>query len=200
MSETIQTKRCSKCKQIKELSDFYKDRSHKDGYCSECKICNLKKQEKYHRTEKGKAASSRYQHSEKYKIAEKRYQQSEKGRIANRKRVKNYRQTEKGKKTYYEARQRYYKSEKYKAYYKKWCLKHRNQRNAKNAVYLAIKQGNLTPANILSCHYCDQPAKEYHHWHGYEPEHWLDVIPVCKKCHSIHISPKKSVLPVATTA
>jgi hypothetical protein len=30
---------CSKCKQTKALQDFYKDRTHKDGHTSQCKIC-----------------------------------------------------------------------------------------------------------------------------------------------------------------
>src|ERR1035437_1152483 len=35
-------KRCSKCEIDKELSDFYKKKSSKDGYRSECKECSKK--------------------------------------------------------------------------------------------------------------------------------------------------------------
>lgn len=32
-------KKCSKCKKIKELPDFYKSRNTKDGYDVICKVC-----------------------------------------------------------------------------------------------------------------------------------------------------------------
>lgn len=32
-------KKCSKCKEIKELSEFYKDKSLKNGFKSQCKTC-----------------------------------------------------------------------------------------------------------------------------------------------------------------
>jgi hypothetical protein len=49
MEETIQTKVCTKCKVEKELSQFYKHRSMKDGLqykCIEC--CNRYSKERYH--------------------------------------------------------------------------------------------------------------------------------------------------------
>lgn len=36
----MKTKRCSKCKERKPISEFYSDKSHKDkldNYCKECK-------------------------------------------------------------------------------------------------------------------------------------------------------------------
>jgi hypothetical protein len=33
------TKRCSKCKEVKDKSDFYKNRSKSDGLSTECKVC-----------------------------------------------------------------------------------------------------------------------------------------------------------------
>jgi len=35
----MSTKLCSKCKKNKTLSEFYKDKQKKDGYCSICKKC-----------------------------------------------------------------------------------------------------------------------------------------------------------------
>lgn len=35
----MQTKICNKCKQEKSLSDFYKDKTKKDGYRNQCKYC-----------------------------------------------------------------------------------------------------------------------------------------------------------------
>lgn len=170
MSEPIQTKRCSKCKQFKQFSEFYKDRTRKDGHCNKCKSCNLISVTKYQNTEKGK-------------VQQKRYGQSNKGKIVNRKAVRKYRKTDKFKATYKHYRQ----SEKGKAT-KKHCDKHfrdchPNQRKAVSAVNHAIRDGKLPRPDSLLCHYCPKPAQEYHHWHGYEPKHWLDVVPVCKYCH-----------------
>jgi hypothetical protein len=35
----VKTKICSKCQENKNVSDFYKDKTRKDGYRSRCKIC-----------------------------------------------------------------------------------------------------------------------------------------------------------------
>lgn len=33
------------------------------------------------------------------------------------------------------------------------------------------------------CDECGAPAEDYHHYLGYDSEHWLDVKPLCRKCH-----------------
>lgn len=82
MSEQIVTKRCSKCKQIKPLSKFNKDRlNKKNGHQSQCKICIKEYMKEYRQTEEYKIAEKHYQ---------KRYRESEKGRTAQ----KRSRQTE----------------------------------------------------------------------------------------------------------
>lgn len=44
MSETIQTKRCAKCKQIKPISEFYKHPNRgRPGFRGNCKECEAKK-------------------------------------------------------------------------------------------------------------------------------------------------------------
>ena len=100
-----------------------------------------------------------YRRSAKGKAVNRRYQQSEKGKAA----YKRYNQTEKGK-----ARQKRYP----------------NQIKATRAVNHAIRAGKLPRPDTFSCHYCPKPAQQYHHWHGYEKEHWLDVVPVCIDCHN----------------
>lgn len=35
-------KPCSRCKVEKEITDFYKDRTHRDGHSSTCKVCSKK--------------------------------------------------------------------------------------------------------------------------------------------------------------
>jgi len=169
VSETIQTKRCSKCKQIKPLSEFYKDRSKKDGHQSECRTCNLKQVKKYQQTKRGKVvkqkANARYQKTGKGKAAQKRYSQSEKGKATH----KCYRQTDKGKAIHNACIERYIRRnpEKHKANF---------------AMNSAIKLGKLPRPDSLQCS-CGEQAEQYHH-HSYEPKFWLDVIPVCHKCHT----------------
>jgi len=141
MAKTIQTKRCSKCKHFKKLSEFHKDLNKRDGYRPNCKICNLKRHGIYHKTEQGKATI-------------KKYRQSPEGKVALATGIKRY------------------------------YSRHPEVRNAHTAVNNAITVGKLPRVDTLQCHYCPAQAEQYHHYKGYEPEHWLDVVPVCIKCHS----------------
>lgn len=167
MSETIQTKRCSKCKQIKPTSDFY---ASNDKFDCQCKICRGATQKRYRKTKKGKFTLKRYNQSEKGKATHKRFVETAKGKTTCKRAEKNYRQTAKGK----VVRQ---------AILKRFFARNPNQLKAGRAVKSAIRANTLPRPDTLLCHYCPKPAQEYHHWHGYEPEHWLDVIPVCKPCH-----------------
>lgn len=188
MAEQIITKKCSKCKEIKPLSEFYKNRSKKDGYHFDCKIC----QKHYRQTDKGKKVQKRYLQSDKGKVSRrkiiKRYERSQKGRET----IRLYRQSEKGKNT----KKRYEHSEKGKAAHtrykqsvkgkdtaEQYHLSHPDWRKAHSAVRYAIKNRKLPPVNSLKCA-CGNQAAQYHHHKGYAPEHWLDVVPVCIKCHN----------------
>ncbi len=54
---------------------------------------------------------------------------------------------------------------------------------AHRAIALAIKQGVMTRADTHKCTYCGGPAKDWHHYAGYEEENWLVVQAVCRSCH-----------------
>ena len=153
MSEQILTKRCPKCKQFKSLSAFSKHLSKKDGLQSNCKSCK------------------------------KAYNQSEQGKIVSRRSVAKYQKTPKGK----ASASKYHQTPNGKIVHRKAVAKHRagnpNYDKAGHAVNDAIKAGRLPSANTWLCHYCPAQAQQYHHWHGYEPEHWLDVVPACVECH-----------------
>jgi hypothetical protein len=101
---------------------------------------------------------------------------------------KVYRQSERGKAAAAKHRTKYRKGPGFKAARHREIAK-RNARNpnylkAKGAVSNAIAAGKIPRVNIKFCHYCLKPAQHYHHWHGYEPEHWLDIVPACIKCHT----------------
>lgn len=146
-------KTCRTCKKIKPLSEFYKNAGHKDGHLNSCKACCSKYQKKYNQSEKRKAN-------------QKRYRKTEKGKLANLRGVKKYKKTAKGKATQ-----------------KRFLVGHPNYVKARQAVNNAIRAGKLPRPDTLLCHYCPKPAEQYHHWHGYEPENYLDVIPICEECH-----------------
>ena len=73
MSENIQTKKCSTCKQIKEIDKFCKAKNRKDGYHNQCKICKNKSHRQYKRTIKGKLVQKRYYNSTKGKATHTKY-------------------------------------------------------------------------------------------------------------------------------
>lgn len=51
------------------------------------------------------------------------------------------------------------------------------------AVRAAVFAGVLPAVTTRGCTDCAAPARYYHHDHGYAPEHWLTVVPVCGACH-----------------
>lgn len=150
MATQIITKRCTKCKQIKPLSEFHKNCRAKDGHQVGCKVCNCKQMREYRQTERG--------------------------RESHRIESAIYGQTEKGKATQCRAKKRDY-------------LRYPKKMKARNAIVHAVAAGKLPSAKTLKCVYCGKEAKQYHHWKDYEPEHWFDIVPVCRKCHrDIHKS------------
>lgn len=165
------------------------------------KTCRIRNQTKSRQTEKDKARKRRYRQSEKGRTRQKCYLQSEKGKakIKRYNKSKNgkaakkrYDQSEKGKAT----RKSYTQSDKRRkaqaAAIKQYKIRHPERIKAKNVVEKAIRKGQLPRPDSLPCHYCPAQAKEYHHYKGYAPEHWLDVVPVCIKCHNE--IPKKQVI------
>lgn len=67
----------------------------------------------------------------------------------------------------------------------------REKRNANNAIYRAIKRGEIAPPSACECQDCKRPAAVLHH-HSYERDHWLDVVPLCRPCHGIrHAYPER---------
>ena len=53
------TKKCSRCKAVKPLTEFYKDKSRKDGLQPRCKPCSKAVVKEYQQTDKGKAMQAR---------------------------------------------------------------------------------------------------------------------------------------------
>jgi len=166
MADTIQTKQCSKCKQILPLTEFHKQKTCKYGFCSSCKKCK----HKYRVSEKRRENDKRYQKTENYTIATKKYYNSEKRKITQ----KIYIQSERGRKI--------------RSKNSKICRQNYPKRiKARKVIANVVRYKKLPPAKSQTCRICFQTATHYHHYLGYEPKHWFDIIPVCASCHwSIH--------------
>lgn len=68
--------------------------------------------------------------------------------------------------------------------YQAYRLRNKAKRDAKDTVNSAVRAGLLPHISSRRCNRCKSKAAHYHHW-SYLPEHWLDVEPLCKKCHDL---------------
>ena len=50
----VETKKCTKCNEIKSLDNYHKDKSKKDGHRGQCKKCELEKKKIYYQDNKDK--------------------------------------------------------------------------------------------------------------------------------------------------
>lgn len=159
-------KKCAGCNQVKDFSEFGRDKGRKDGLNVYCRICvnAISKKWSQDNPDKRRASVNKWNQSH-----------VEQNRI----KVKNW------------YRQHPEKSN-------QWIKKHPEERieithrhrakypekyKARSTVNNAILTGKLPCANTLTCTQCGNQASEYHHHNGYDSDHWLDVIPLCKACH-----------------
>jgi len=175
MSETIQTKQCSKCKKIKPVSEFYPRKDRSFGYYNPCKSCKSIYKKQYCNSEKGKKILDNYLKKpgviKKRKISYKKYIQSEKGKKAR------------------------YKIE-HSIKRKISRQKHKHKETIRHKTYYAVRTGVLPNISTRRCAICGNQANEYHHYNGYKIKHYLDIIPLCYICHSHihHVNPDRSFL------
>ena len=85
----IPTKICNACRTIKYVTEFYKDKSKRDGYHSQCKNCHNNRQKEYYVTNKDKIATKGYEYrennKEKLKEDKIKYYQNNKDKIKENK-------------------------------------------------------------------------------------------------------------------
>jgi len=103
----VEVKRCSKCKQVKPVSKFSKNRSTSDGYKYACKACQAAYLEEYYKEHRGEIAaySKEYYEVNRDEIVaqHKEYEQTAEGREVRRKVGRKYRQTAKGREAWRKA-------------------------------------------------------------------------------------------------
>ena len=151
-------KKCSKCKQEKDVTGFYKDVTAKDGLNCVCKLCRLENDRKRRKNDPVWAIKRKMQNSI--------YHRKNKDKINQRK--KKWLQTEQGKKSKINAKNKYKKENPEKI-------------KAQNAVYHAVKTGKLIRPK--HCEICKKECRPEAHHSSYEPEYRLSVNWLCKSCH-----------------
>lgn len=148
-------KRCSKCKQTKLVSEFYRNRAMADGYANQCVVCFKETHKKYRESDKGKERDARYRSTDEWQEIHRKASQKYKGTEAS------------------------------KASYASYYQRNKQKFRARGRVFDAVRSGRMQPATAFPCVRCGQSALEYHHHLGYDDAHSFDVIPLCKKCHIV---------------
>ena len=174
----LKTKVCTKCGKRKFYSDFYKSKTGKGGRGAACKDCHKEQIRAYNQTEKGKALK---------KKRNEKYQKTEKGNSVKKKSYAKWSKSEKGKELRKKSHLKWSNSEKGKTTRSKYSKKPtvRQKIYARASVYRSVKRGDIPQASTLQCDHCPNPAEQYHHYLGYKRENWLDVMPLCIKCHNL---------------
>lgn len=93
------TKFCTKCKLVKEVNSFYRNKTSKDGLQSWCISCWSLTQAKYRKTEQRKIVQQRYCNSTRGKQKRQEYAKSIVGKIVHQQANKKYYYSEKGRLT-----------------------------------------------------------------------------------------------------
>lgn len=151
-------KRCSVCKEIKSINDFYNLSASPDRLDYSCKKCRNAP------TESRKKIVAKYMGKPEIRRRLKQWKREYRKSDTYREYVKTYNQNEKAKKIEKERRKTIAVI-------------------ARSEVNKAVGRKEIPHISTQKCVVCGNQAENYHHHLGYDPEHWLDVIPVCVICH-----------------
>lgn len=185
-------KRCSICKNYKNINEFPHDRSRKGGHSYKCKKCAYPLVYAYQKTDRGRLVNN---------LAKKKYRGTKKGIETE----KIYAKSNADKSRRYA--RKWQKSEKGKEAIKIYARKRRKDPSeiikniARDKVKYAVRKGVIPRAKSLNCRHCIKRAIHYHHEKGYEKENWFKIIPLCKMCHvKIHrplvpLEPEPAITP-----
>jgi len=170
-------KPCTRCKAVKDLAEFPRDKRAKDEHASRCNACMSEVLAAYKATPEGgrarKAAQQRYQNSPSGSAKRAENARSDKSRSQR----KHYAQTDKGKEVMRASREKHRRRI-------RETEQGRLRLQAGMAVRRATERGELPPICSLTCSLCSSYAEHYHHPRGYQPKFWLYVQPLCQSCHT----------------
>jgi hypothetical protein len=138
----MRTKKCSKCRKIKPISEFYKRKNYKDGYCSQCKICKAECSKEYYKNNSEYYKNWRKNNSEKLKKYFKEYSKKNSKKIIER--VRKWQEDNPRKVAKYKKRWQENNPEKKREANKNWV---KNNPEQKREIY---KRWSSIPKNRLS--------------------------------------------------
>lgn len=172
-------KKCRECQEVKPFDKFSRDKYKPDGLTGNCKECQKKAARHYRETHKEtpEQRAHRLARAKQYRATPERMRQT---RIV----VRAYRQRPDVKVQRREYFERTYQIPEVRERIRSQA-KAREQTDkgrAKRAVNNAILRGRFPRIATRQCADCGGQAQQYHH-ESYKPEHWLDVIPLCIRCH-----------------
>jgi hypothetical protein len=152
-------KTCAICKEEKPITEFSPDKRGLYGVVSQCKKCRREYMA-------NKRANQSYLEQEREKARE----------------YESLRKENENRRAW---RLEFLKSGKARKAISNWEQRNPGRRAAYGAVKYAVRTGKIPAPNTLKCCVdgCDNFAEHYHHENGYDKEHRLDVVPVCKTHH-----------------
>jgi hypothetical protein len=77
----ILMKTCSKCKETKDLSEFNRQSSNRDGYCTQCRVCRSAKKKAWKRVNQDKVKASKQRHRETDRAITRRWKQRNQDKV-----------------------------------------------------------------------------------------------------------------------
>ena len=163
-------KRCRVCKVEKELGEFNKDKSRKDGLQNKCKICQKQYKKQYYQRNKETMNQYQKQYFQRNKEAIKEYQKEYVQR--NKEEIKAYRKQ-------YVQRNKEEIKQYYKEYNKDYYRRNPEKQKARGILNSAVRRGKVHKP--LYCSSCEGDKHlEAHHTDYSKP---LEVLWLCKSCH-----------------
>jgi len=178
-------KKCSGCGQVKEIEQFSLDKNKKDGHTSNCKECAKAFSKLYykehHEEISAKKKVHQITHRQELSVWRKIYYQKNREKLLAR--DKKYYQNNRDKILARNKKFIHDNIQKFVNWTKEYRKKFPEKEKAHSAVRVAIRDGKIKSAKTLKCAHCERQACDYHHYKGYDKEHRLDVIPLCRYCH-----------------
>jgi len=187
----MKEKTCSKCKDVKVMSEFHKHKQSKDGHKGQCKACVCATSEAYRLANRERVNARQTARRAGNAAAANAYQQ--RWREANPDKCRASQVKANGKKRaeyaenpslFLEKNRKWRKDnpELFADMQRRGVAKAPNHKKANHAVAYAIKTGDLSRG---PCEECGTTVDvQAHHW-DYREEFWLDVQWLCRTHHTI---------------
>lgn len=176
-------KKCSTCQEYKDESEFYTDKSRRDGRGRRCKKCEAQRSRKYWIEKKELYQKGGERHH--LRIGRPDNRRGDRHLPGTRRRYKEQNRDR------VNAWQRGYNarhSEQRKVETKQYYDEHPEIYIAQKAVQRAIRNKILPPVRECTCVDCGKQARHYHH-SSYAEDRRLDVVALCSRCHKLrHMS------------